>query len=80
MLYQSMAVFHLQCVVHRGCVSGIALDIEQITACTDAEAISQAEARFGRLLGPRPGLAILKDDAGRSIWTSRRSVEPDTPA
>ena len=73
-LLQSMAVFHLQCVVHRGCVSGIALDIEQITACTDAEAISEAEARFGRLLGPRSGLAVLKDNAGRTIWTSRSPV------
>ena len=75
-----MTVFHLQCVVHRGCVSGIALDIEQITARTDAEAISQAEARFGRLLGPRSGLAILKDDAGRVVWTSRRPLEPDASA
>lgn len=66
-----MAVFHLQCVVHRGCVSGIALDTEQIAARTDAEAISEAEARFARLLGPRSGLAVLKDDAGRTIWISR---------
>jgi hypothetical protein len=70
-LLQSMAVFHLQCVIHRGCVSGIALDIERITAGTDAEAISEAKARFARLLGPRSGLAILKDDAGRPVWTSR---------
>ena len=80
MLFQSMAVFHLQCVVHRGCVSGIALDIEQITARTDAEAISEAETRFARLLGPRSGLAILKDDAGRLVWTSRPPLLPNAPA
>ena len=75
-----MTVFHLQCVVHRGCVSGIALDIEQITARTDAEAISEAEARFARLLGPRSGLAILKDDAGRLVWTARLPLSADAPS
>ena len=72
-----MAVFHLQCVVYRGCVSGIALDTEQIVAHTDAEAISKAEARFRLLLGPRSGLAILKDDAGRGTWISRRPEPSD---
>jgi hypothetical protein len=71
MLLQAMAVFHLQCVVHRGCVSGIALDVEQITARTDAEAVSEAEARFARLLGPRSGLAV---------WTSRLALLPNAPA
>jgi hypothetical protein len=75
-----MAVFHLQCVVHRGCVSGIALDTEQIVARTDAEAISEAKARFARLLGPRSGLAVLKDDAGRTIWTSRSPVQSLNPS
>lgn len=75
-----MAVFHLQCVVHRGCVSGIALGIEQITARTDAEAISEAKARFTRLLGPRSGLTILKDDAGRLVWTPRLPLSRDAPA
>src|ERR1700710_771799 len=80
LLLQGMTVFHLQCVVHRGCVSGIALGIEQITARTDAEAISEAETRFARLLGPRSGLAILKDDAGRLVWTSRLPLSPDASA
>jgi hypothetical protein len=74
-----MAVFHLQCVVHRGCVSGIALDTEQIAARTDAEAIGEAEVRFARLLGTRSGLAVLKDDAGRTIWTSRSPVQSPAP-
>lgn len=57
-----------------GCVSGIALDTEQIAARTDAEAVSEAEPRFARLLGHRSGLAVLKDDAGRTIWTARSPV------
>jgi DNA-binding GntR family transcriptional regulator len=75
-----MAVFHLQCVVHRGCVSGIALEVEQITARTDAEAISEAEARFARLLGARTGLAVLKDDASRIVWTSQCPGASDASA
>jgi hypothetical protein len=61
-------------------VSGIALDTEQIVARTDAEAISEAKARFARLLGPRSGLAVLKDDAGRTIWTSRSPVQSLNPS
>ncbi len=60
-------------------MSGIALNTEQIAAHTDAEAISEAEAWFACLLGPRSGLAVLKDDAGRTIWTSRSPVQSPPP-
>ena len=75
-----MAVFHLQCVVHRGCVSGIVLDRDQFTARTEVDAVNTAEVRFSRLLGPRSGLAILKDDAGRVVWTGRHPKASDTSA
>ena len=75
-----MAAFHLQCVVHRGCVSGIALDAQRIEARTEAEAVREAEDRFTQLLGMRSGLASLKDDAGRVVWSSRRPVEPHASA
>ncbi|MCJ2069571.1 hypothetical protein MKK75_12350 [Methylobacterium sp. J-030] len=61
-------------------MSGIALDTEQITARTDWEAISEAEAHFARLLGPRSGLAVLKDDASRLVWTSQLPLSPNALA
>ncbi|MCJ2021758.1 hypothetical protein MKK84_30840 [Methylobacterium sp. E-065] len=61
-------------------MSGIALDTEQLSAHTDAEAIIKAEARFVRLLGNRSGSAVLKDDAGRVVWTLRRSMSLDASA
>ena len=70
-----MAVFHLECSIHRRCSSGISVASEQITAPTEAEAIADADTRFSRLLAHRSGVAILRDDAGRTIWT-KRQTEP----
>ena len=74
-----MGIFRLQCVVHREAVSGISLVTEQFDAGTDTEAIKEAKNRFARLLGARSGSAIVRDEAGRVVWTSRRPYELDTP-
>lgn len=76
---KSMAVFHLKFVRLREGVSGIALAVAQIVARTDAEIIGEADCRFTRLLGTRSGSAILRDDAGRVVWTLRRSAEVSMP-
>ena len=68
-----MAVFHFECSVYRRCVSGLSVASEQIVAQTEAEAIAEANARFARLLASRAGCAALRDDAGRIVWTLRRT-------
>ncbi|WP_267360075.1 MULTISPECIES: hypothetical protein [unclassified Methylobacterium] len=55
-------------------MSSIALDAQHIDACTDADAISEAEKQFARLPETRPGLVTLEDDAGRVVWTLQRPV------
>ncbi|QEE41315.1 hypothetical protein FV241_09810 [Methylobacterium sp. WL2] len=70
-----MAVFHLECSIHRRCASGISVASEQIAARTEAEAISDANTRFTYLIAHRSGVATLRDDAGRIIWT-KRVTEP----
>lgn len=66
-------MFHLECSIHRRCVSGLSVASEQIVAPTAVEAIAGADARFARLLANRAGCATLRDDAGRIIWTKRRT-------
>jgi hypothetical protein len=68
-----MAVFHLECSINRQCVSGISVASEQVIAPNEAGAIADANARFLRLVARRTGIAILRDDAGRIIWTKRRT-------
>ena len=68
-----MAVFHLECSIYRQCASGISVASEQITAPTEADAIADADEWFTRLIAHRSGVAILRDDAGRVIWTMRRT-------
>ncbi len=72
-----MAVFHLECSIHRKCASGISVANEQIIAPIEAAAVADADAWFSRLLANRSGVATLRDDAGRIIWTKRR-LEPVT--
>ncbi|QGY05930.1 hypothetical protein MMSR116_31580 [Methylobacterium mesophilicum SR1.6/6] len=72
-----MAVFHLECSVHRRCMSGISVASEQIHAPTEADAIADSEAWFSQLLAGRSGVAILRDEAGKVVWTARR-MEPVT--
>ena len=45
---------------------------EQLAATTNAEAIAEAEARFVSLLADRAGSAMLWDDAGQVVWSTRR--------
>ena len=67
-----MAVFHLECSIHRRCAIGLLVAAEQIVMRTDAEAIAYADARFAGLIANRAGSATLRDDAGRVIWSARR--------
>ncbi|MCJ2018355.1 hypothetical protein MKK84_13095 [Methylobacterium sp. E-065] len=67
-----MAVFHLECSVHRRCASGLSVATEQLDATTNAEAIGRAEARFVELLAERAGSAMLWDAAGQVVWATRR--------
>ena len=67
-----MAVFHLECSIHRRCASGLSVASEQLAATTNAEAIAEAEARFFALLADRAGSAMLWDDAGQVVWSTRR--------
>jgi hypothetical protein len=69
-----MAVFHLECSIHRRCASGLSVAAEQINAPTDAQAAREAEARFNLLLAGRFGCATLRDDRGVIIWSARRSL------
>lgn len=69
-----MAVFHLECSIHRRCASGLSVASEQLDAATNAEAIGRAEARFLELLAERSGSAMLWDDTGQVVWVTRRSV------
>jgi hypothetical protein len=69
-----MAVFHLECSIHRRCASGLAVASEQIAAPTNADAIAAAEARFAALLADRSGSAALWDDAGQIVWSKRRTM------
>jgi limonene-1,2-epoxide hydrolase len=69
-----MAVFHLECSIHRRCASGLSVATERLDAMTDAQAIAEAEARFIALLADRTGSATLWDDAGRIIWSTRRFI------
>lgn len=73
LLHLQMAVFHLECSIHRQCVSGLSVAYERIVAPTEAEAIADADARFACLLAHRSGVATLRDDAGRIIWSMRRT-------
>ena len=67
-----MAVFHLECSIHRKCASGISVANEQIIAPTEAAAVADADAWFARLLADRSGIATLRDEGGRIVWTKRR--------
>ena len=67
-----MAVFHLECSIHRRCASGLSVASEQLAAMTSADAIAEAEARFVALLADRAGSATLWDDAGQVVWSTRR--------
>ena len=67
-----MAVFHLECSIHRRCTSGLSVASEQLAATTSAQAIAEAEARFVALLADRAGSAMLWDDAGQVVWSTRR--------
>ena len=67
-----MAVFHLECSIYRRCASGLSVASEQFAATTNAEAVAQAEARFVALLADRAGSAMLWDDAGQIVWSTRR--------
>ncbi|SEG51963.1 hypothetical protein SAMN04488144_1217 [Methylobacterium sp. 190mf] len=69
-----MAVFHLECPIHRRCASGLSVASERFDAMTNTQAIVEAEARFVALLAKRAGSAILWDDAGQIIWSTRRFV------
>ncbi|XYD07409.1 hypothetical protein R1A27_20075 [Methylobacterium sp. NMS12] len=69
-----MAVFHLECSIHRRCASGLSVASERLDAMTNTQAITEAEARFVALLAERSGSAILWDDAGQVIWSTRRFV------
>ena len=67
-----MAVFHLECSIHRRCASGLSVAYEQIVAPTEAKAIAGADTQFANLTASRAGSATLRDDAGRIIWSARR--------
>ncbi|MGU3467273.1 hypothetical protein ACLBXO_20715 [Methylobacterium sp. C33D] len=67
-------MFHLECSVYRRCASGLSVASERIDAWTNAEAISQAEARFVALLADRSGSATLWDDAGQIVWSTKRFI------
>ena len=69
-----MAVFHLECSIHRRCASGLSVASEQIAAMTNADAIAEAEARFVALLADRAGSAMLWDDGGQVVWSTRRFI------
>ena len=69
-----MAVFHLECSIHRRCATGLSVASEQLAAMTNAEAIVEAEARFIALLAERAGTALLWDDAGQIVWSTRRAA------
>ena len=58
-MHNRMAVFHLECSIHRRCSSGLSVASEQLGAMTNAEAIAEAEARFVALLADRAGSAML---------------------
>jgi len=75
-----MAVFHLECSIHRQSVSGLSVAYEQIVARQEAAAIAGAQARFEQLLANRSGCAVLKDEAGRTIWSARRPGDPQVTA
>jgi DNA-binding GntR family transcriptional regulator len=75
-----MAVFHLECSVHRRSSSGLSVACERFDAGTNTEAISQAEARFVALLADRAGTATLWDDAGQIIWSTRRFIPATSDA
>lgn len=67
-----MPVFHLECSIYRRCASGLSVAAEQLEAPTVAQAANEAEARFELLLAGRSGCAILRDDGGNVIWSTRR--------
>jgi DNA-binding GntR family transcriptional regulator len=69
-----MAVFHLECSIHRRCASGLSVATEQLDAMTNAQAIAEAETRFVALLADRAGSAMLWDDTGQIIWSTRRFI------
>ncbi|MCJ2126776.1 hypothetical protein [Methylobacterium sp. J-077] len=74
MLFFQMAVFHLECSIHRRRASGLSVAREQLDATTSAEAIAVAEARFVTLLAERAGSATLWNDAGQIVWSTRRFI------
>lgn len=73
----STAVFRLECSIHRKYTSGILVASEQIIAPTEFDAIADADTWFIRLLAGRSGIATLRVDTGRIVWTKRRT-EPVT--
>lgn len=66
-------MFHLECSIHRKCASGISVVSEQIIAPTEVDAIADADTWFTRVLAGRSGIATLRDDTGRILWTKRRT-------
>ena len=74
LLVPRMAVFHLECSIYRRCASGLSVATERLDATTSAQAIVEAEARFVALLAERAGSAMLWDDAGQIVWSTRRFV------